>query len=77
VPRTIFTRRRRLLFGSVLGVAIAVSATALSAVVAFWLVRLDGGGAVVERFAGPRGRWCGRRQRLDPQVGLLAVTSLR
>ena len=50
VPRTIFTLAAGLLFGSVLGVAIAVSATALSAVVAFWLVRLTGG-ALVERFA--------------------------
>ena len=43
VPRTIFTLAAGLLFGSVVGVAIAVSATALSAVVAFWLVRLTGG----------------------------------
>ena len=54
--------------------AIAVSATALSAVVAFWLVRLTGG-ALVERFA-DRGPVVWTRQRLD-RSGLLAVTSLR
>jgi uncharacterized membrane protein YdjX (TVP38/TMEM64 family) len=74
VPRTIFTLAAGLLFGSVLGVAIAVSATALSAVVAFWLVRLTGG-ALVERFA-DRGPVVWTRQRLD-RSGLLAVTSLR
>ena len=74
VPRTILTLAAGLLFGSVLGVAIAVSATALSAVVAFWLVRLTGG-ALVERFA-DRGPVVWTRQRLD-RSGLLAVTSLR
>ena len=74
VPRTIFTLAAGLLFGSVLGVAIAVSATALAAVVAFWLVRLTGG-ALVERFA-DRGPVVWTRQRLD-RSGLLAVTSLR
>ena len=74
VPRTIFTLAAGLLFGSVLGVAIAVSATALSAVVAFWLVRLTGG-ALVERVA-DRGPVVWTRQRLD-RSGLLAVTSLR
>ena len=49
VPRTIFTLAAGLLFGSVLGVAIAVSATALSAVVAFWLVRLTVGAVVAAR----------------------------
>ena len=48
-----------LLFGSALGVAVAVVATALAAVVAFWLVRLTGGG-LVERFADRGRRWCGR-----------------
>ena len=57
-----------------LGVAIAVSATALSAVVAFWLVRLTGGG-LVERFA-DRGPVVWTSRRLD-RSGLLAVTSLR
>lgn len=74
VPRTIFTLAAGLLFGSALGVAIAVSATALGAVVAFWLVRLTGG-AFMERFA-DRGPVVWTRQRLD-RSGLLAVTSLR
>ncbi len=54
--------------------AIAVVATALAAVVAFWLVRLTGGG-LVERFA-DRGPVVWTRRRLD-RSGLLAVTSLR
>jgi uncharacterized membrane protein YdjX (TVP38/TMEM64 family) len=74
VPRTIFTVAAGLLFGSVVGVAIAVSATALAAVVAFWLVRLTGG-TFMERFA-DRGPVVWTRQRLD-RSGLLAVTSLR
>jgi len=74
VPRTIFTVAAGLLFGSALGVAVAVVATALAAVVAFWLVRLTGGG-VVERFA-DRAPVVWTRQRLD-RSGLLAVTSLR
>jgi uncharacterized membrane protein YdjX (TVP38/TMEM64 family) len=74
VPRTIFTLAAGLLFGSVVGVAIAVSATALAAVVAFWLVRLTGG-AFMERFA-DRGPVVWTRHRLD-RSGLLAVTSLR
>ena len=75
VPRTIFTAgRRAALRLRASGVAIAVSATALAAVVAFWLVRLTGG-ALVERFA-DRGPVVWTRQRLD-RSGLLAVTSLR
>jgi uncharacterized membrane protein YdjX (TVP38/TMEM64 family) len=74
VPRTIFTLAAGLLFGSLTGVLLAVTATALAAAVAFWLVRLTGG-ALVERYAhrGPV-RWT--RRRLD-RSGLLAVTSLR
>jgi uncharacterized membrane protein YdjX (TVP38/TMEM64 family) len=74
VPRTIFTVAAGLLFGSVVGVAIAVSATALAAVVAFWLMRLTGG-TFMDRFA-DRGPVVWTRQRLD-RSGLLAVTSLR
>ena len=74
VPRTIFTVAAGLLFGSVLGVAIAVVATALAAVVAFWLVRVTGGG-FMDRFA-DRGPVVWTRRRLD-RSGLLAVTSLR
>jgi uncharacterized membrane protein YdjX (TVP38/TMEM64 family) len=74
VPRTLFTLAAGLLFGSVTGVVLAVTATALAAVVAFWLVRLTGGG-LVERYA-DRGPVVWTRRRLD-RSGLLAVTSLR
>jgi len=74
VPRTIFTVAAGLLFGSVLGVAVAVTATALAAALAFWLVRLTGG-ALVVRIA-DRGPVVWTRKRLD-RSGLLAVTSLR
>ncbi|MBL8927862.1 MAG: TVP38/TMEM64 family protein [Pseudonocardia sp.] len=74
VPRTIFTVAAGLLFGSVLGVVIAVVATALAAAVAFWLVRVTGGG-FMDRFA-DRGPVVWTRRRLD-RSGLLAVTSLR
>ena len=39
VPRTMFTLAAGLLFGPVLGVALSLIATMLSAVLAFWLVR--------------------------------------
>jgi uncharacterized membrane protein YdjX (TVP38/TMEM64 family) len=74
VPRTLFTVAAGLLFGSITGVLLAVTATALAAVVAFWLVRLTGGG-LVERYA-DRGPVVWTRRRLD-RSGLLAVTSLR
>jgi uncharacterized membrane protein YdjX (TVP38/TMEM64 family) len=74
VPRTLFTLAAGLLFGSVTGVVLAVTATALAAVVAFWLVRLTGGG-LVERYA-DRGPVVWTRRRLD-RSGLLAVASLR
>jgi uncharacterized membrane protein YdjX (TVP38/TMEM64 family) len=74
VPRTIFTVAAGLLFGTATGVVLAVTATAAAAVLAFWLVRLTGGG-LVERFA-DRGPVVWTRRRLD-RSGLLAVTSLR
>ena len=74
VPRTIFTVAAGLLFGAATGVVLAVTATALASVVAFWLVRLTGG-ALVERYA-DRGPVLWTRRRLD-RSGLLAVTSLR
>lgn len=73
-PRTLFTVAAGLLFGSVTGVVLAVVATTLAALLAFWLVRLTGGG-LVERFA-DRGPMVWLRHRLD-RSGLLAVTSLR
>jgi uncharacterized membrane protein YdjX (TVP38/TMEM64 family) len=39
VPRTMFTLAAGLLFGPVLGIALSLIATMLSAVLAFWLVR--------------------------------------
>lgn len=74
VPRTIFTLAAGVLFGAATGVVLAVVATALGAVVAFWLVRLTGG-ALVARYA-DRGPVVWTRRRLD-RSGLLAVTSLR
>jgi uncharacterized membrane protein YdjX (TVP38/TMEM64 family) len=74
VPRTLFTLAAGLLFGSATGVVLAVTATALAAAVAFWLVRLTGG-SFVERFA-DRAPVTWTRRRLD-RSGLLAVTSLR
>jgi uncharacterized membrane protein YdjX (TVP38/TMEM64 family) len=55
-------------------VVLAVVATAVAAVLAFWLVRLTGGG-LVDRFA-DRAPVVWTRRRLD-RSGLLAVTSLR
>jgi uncharacterized membrane protein YdjX (TVP38/TMEM64 family) len=74
VPRTLFTLAAGLLFGSATGVVLAVTATALAAVVAFWLVRLTGA-TFVERYA-DRSPVAWTRRRLD-RSGLLAVTSLR
>ena len=74
VPRTLFTLAAGLLFGSATGAVLAVTATALTAAVAFWLVRLTGGG-LVERYAA-RAPMAWTRRRLD-RSGLLAVTSLR
>jgi uncharacterized membrane protein YdjX (TVP38/TMEM64 family) len=74
VPRTLFTLAAGLLFGSATGVVLAVTATALAAAVAFWLVRATGG-ALVERYA-HRAPVVWTRRRLD-RSGLLAVTSLR
>lgn len=73
-PRTVFTVSAGVLFGAVGGAALTLFATALSAVVAFALVRATGG-RLVARYAGhPRAVWV--RRRLDHH-GVLAVTSLR
>ncbi|HET9257792.1 MAG TPA: TVP38/TMEM64 family protein [Pseudonocardiaceae bacterium] len=74
VPRTAFTLAAGLLFGPLLGLALSLVATTLSAVLAFWLVRRLGRGFV--------------RPHLDRRVlravdarlrtrGWLAVASLR
>lgn len=74
VPRTVFTVAAGVLFGSVLGVLLAVTGTTLAAMAAFWLVRAVGG-SFVARHA-HRGPVTWVRARLD-RNGLLAVMSLR
>jgi len=73
-PRTVFTVSAGVLFGAVVGTALAIVATALAAVVAFALVRLTGGGIIGRWAEHPRALWV--RQRLDHH-GTLAVTSMR
>ena len=74
IPRTVFTVAAGVLFGSVTGVVLAVTGTALAATMAFFLVRLVGG-RFVERHAHHRGVvWV--RARLD-RSGLLTMVSLR
>jgi uncharacterized membrane protein YdjX (TVP38/TMEM64 family) len=74
VPRTVFTVAAGVLFGSVAGVVLAVSGTALAATTAFFLVRFIGG-RFVERHAHHKAVvWV--RSRLD-RNGLLAMVSLR
>lgn len=74
LPRTVFTVAAGVLFGSLIGVLLALAGTSLAAVVAFWLVRLVGG-RFVERHAHRAGvAWV--RTRLD-RNGLLAMVSLR
>jgi uncharacterized membrane protein YdjX (TVP38/TMEM64 family) len=74
IPRTVFTVAAGVLFGSVTGVVLAVTGTALAATIAFFLVRLVGG-RFVERHAHHRAVvWV--RARLD-RSGLLAMVSLR
>jgi uncharacterized membrane protein YdjX (TVP38/TMEM64 family) len=74
VPRTVFTVAAGVLFGSVVGVALAVAGTTLAATAAFWLVRTVGSG-FVDRHA-HRGPVTWVRARLHHR-GLLAVLSLR
>jgi uncharacterized membrane protein YdjX (TVP38/TMEM64 family) len=74
VPRTVFTVAAGVLFGSVVGVLLAVAGTTLAAVLAFWLVRLVGGRFVARHVHRPGVAWV--RRRLD-RSGLLAVLSLR
>jgi uncharacterized membrane protein YdjX (TVP38/TMEM64 family) len=74
VPRTVFTVAAGVLFGSPTGLLLALAATTLAAVVAFWLVRLAAG-RLVERHA-DRSVVAWVRARLDRR-GLLAVVSLR
>lgn len=73
-PRTAFTISAGMLFGSVLGIAIAVSATAVSAVLALVLVRAIGRDAVAARLTHPAVQAVDRRLA---RRGWLAVGSSR
>jgi uncharacterized membrane protein YdjX (TVP38/TMEM64 family) len=74
VPRTFFTVAAGVLFGSISGLLLTVTGTALAAAGAFWLARLLGG-RIAERYARrPLVAWV--RARLD-RSGLLAMVSLR
>jgi uncharacterized membrane protein YdjX (TVP38/TMEM64 family) len=74
VPRTVFTVAAGVLFGSISGVVLALSGTALAAATAYGLVRLVGG-RFAERHA-QRSAVTWVRSRLD-HSGLLAMVSLR
>ncbi|MBT0568075.1 TVP38/TMEM64 family protein [Williamsia sp. CHRR-6] len=74
IPRTIFTLASGVMFGPILGLAVAVGATMTAAVAAFVLVRAVGGHAVADRITHPAARAVARR--LDRR-GWLAVGSLR
>lgn len=73
-PRTVFTLSAGLLFGAVWGITIAVSASVVSAVLAFYLVRAVGRDVVWQYISSPAVR------RVDERIarrGWLAVGSLR
>lgn len=73
-PRTVFTVAAGVLFGSVLGVVLAMTATVASAALAYCLVRGAGGDAVTRRAPASAVEWV--RVRLE-RSGLLAMVSLR
>ena len=74
IPRTLFTLAAGVLFGPILGVALAMLATMLSALVAFVLVRSIGRAAVERRLTHPMVRAVEARLA---RRGWLAVGSLR
>ncbi|WP_308126373.1 TVP38/TMEM64 family protein [Rhodococcoides corynebacterioides] len=74
VPRTLFTVSAGVLFGPVTGLAVAVGATTVSAVLAFVLVRAVGRDAVARRIRHPLARAVDARLE---RRGWLAVGSLR
>lgn len=74
VPRTVFTVAAGVLFGSLSGVLLALSGTALAAITAYGLVRLVGR-RFAERHA-DRAAVAWVRSRLD-RSGLLAMVSVR
>jgi uncharacterized membrane protein YdjX (TVP38/TMEM64 family) len=73
-PRTLFTVAAGVLFGSVAGLLLTVTATVLAASAAFWLVRLVGARFASRHADRPGVAWI--RSRLD-RSGLLAMVSLR
>jgi uncharacterized membrane protein YdjX (TVP38/TMEM64 family) len=73
-PRTLFTVSAGLLFGPLPGVSLAVSATVVSALLAFLLVRTVGRDAVSRRLTHPTVKAVDRRLA---RGGWLAVGSLR
>jgi uncharacterized membrane protein YdjX (TVP38/TMEM64 family) len=73
-PRTVFTLSAGLLFGPILGITLAVTATTVSAVLALLLVRALGREQVAARLRHPAVRAVDRRLR---RRGWLAVGSLR
>jgi uncharacterized membrane protein YdjX (TVP38/TMEM64 family) len=74
LPRTVFTVAAGVLFGSIAGLILTITATTLAAAAALLLVRLVGGGFVERHAHRPGVAWV--RSRLD-HSGLLAVVSLR
>ncbi|MGW0183464.1 TVP38/TMEM64 family protein [Nocardia sp. NPDC003345] len=74
VPRTVFTVASGLLFGPVVGLAVAVTASTLSAAAAFLLVRAAGRERVAPYLAHPTVRIVDERLR---RRGWLAVGALR
>jgi uncharacterized membrane protein YdjX (TVP38/TMEM64 family) len=74
IPRTVFTVAAGVLFGTLTGVLLTVTGTALAALAAYWLVRFVGGRFVERHAHRPQVAWV--RARLD-RNGLLAVLSLR
>jgi uncharacterized membrane protein YdjX (TVP38/TMEM64 family) len=74
LPRTMFTVAAGVLFGSVWGLALTITGTALAALAAYGLVRWVGGPLVARHEHRPGFAWV--RARLD-RSGLLAMVSLR
>lgn len=74
LPRTVFTVAAGVLFGSIAGLVLTITATTLAAVAALLLMRGVGSGFVARHAHRPSVMWV--RSRLD-HSGLLAVVSLR
>jgi len=74
IPRTVFTLSSGILFGPVTGLAVALGATMIAAVIAFVLVRAVGRDAVAPRLTHPAVRAVDARLA---RRGWLAVGSLR